>query len=267
MSIAVESATLLFVEWCKENRIANTAANGSLVATYLRENHLPVSWKNFNAAFQALKGKLEILKTPEQLEKEKIEAVRQEIYRQTAEKLSPAKIDFTNPAILSKIATWCHTNEKGLLSVDRVLRAIEAHKFDEGFWEVPPADLFKSQEFVEGRFNHAKKAKQEESTEHGPFGRKNHALDADIDKELKEGFKKIRKGMDDEEGRRIAAVVEHQIAGYQAQGFNRIDYVKTEIIQGLLRKYSKKYGTGVIEAIRNLPDDPSAAENWLRRRL
>lgn len=270
MSIAAESATLLFVEWAKEHpEFDPTPVNGSRIATYLRENHLVVSWKNFDKAYAALKaaGQVDILKTPAQVEAERIEKVRQIIYAEVNAKLAPARIDFTNPVVFRKIATYLHAKENGLMSTDRVLRAVEAHKFDDDFWQIPPADLYKSQDYVHGLRNHSKAPTKPEEDSNHPLGRRNHALDVVIDKELKEGFKKVRKGMDEEEGRRIGMVVEHSISGYRAQRFNRIDNVATEIIQGLLRKYAAKHGADVIRVVRELPDDPTSAEAYLRRRL
>lgn len=248
--------------------IRQTNANGRALGAYLAENGLPVSWKNLSVAYTNLKaaGKLELAKSPEEIQKEQIETARKIILQDVAARIAPAKIDFTNSSIMAKISSYLHTHEKGLMSTDRVLRAIEAHKFDEGFWQVPPADLYKSQDYVHGMRNHAKDAKPSEETEHGPFGRRNHALDDVTNKELKEGFKKVRKGMDEEEGRRIGAVMDHAIDSYVAVRNGRISVSQTEAVKAALRKYMEKHGSAVLSLIREMPDNDST-EWYIKKRI
>lgn len=250
----------LFLSFMEQHEdIARTRENAAKFRAYLMANNLRCTLKNLDVAYQAIKGTFEIVKSQRQLEQERIEQIRQVIYEEVNQRLAPAKIDFTNPLVLSKIATWLHDNEKGLMSTDRVLRAVHVLRFEPGFWEIEPAGLAKNKRNEQLGYDDSR-------TEHGIQGRRNHAEDV-IDRESTERTKKLQEKLKDDESRVIGKMLfEDSIDSYVAVRNGRISVSQTEAIKKALRKFAEKHGSSVLSLIRSMPDDDST-ETYIRKRI
>lgn len=259
----------IFEAWIQQHpNVLRTRKNAKAFGDYLENRGQRITMKNLDEAFVALRaeGALEIVKSPAEVEAEKIESVRSLIYAEVNQKLAPARIDFTNPVVLNKIATWLHKFEKGLMSVDRVLRAVEAHKFDDGFWVVLPANLFQSQEYVHGRRNYSKDPKKSEVQERIP-GLRNHADDSTLLREsATRGLEDLNKIRNDEK-EAVRRVAEEAINGFIAVRNGRVSASQTETIRNLLRMLADKKGAqAAMEVLHDMPDD-ARTENYIRARL
>jgi len=256
-----EAEKVIFMAWLVEHpNVVKSKQNATLFGNYLQANNLRCTLGNLNKAFGVIRAQLEIVRTPQEIEEAKIQQIREIIYADVAQRIAPAKIEWTpfNVTLLSK---WLMANRSGRMSVAYVEDFLKAEKFNVE-WQVEPAGLAQARKAAKLGYEDSRGAQAELSAS----GRRNYANDDERAKEIaakkKEWMNDLGAQRRDEEKRQVEQI----ISSYEATCFNRTDRALTEIIQGLLRAYVQKFGADNIRGvIRELPDNPQEAHSWLRR--
>jgi len=256
-----EEDKVVFLGWLIEHpEVVRSSTNASLFGNYLQANNLKSTAANIDQAYKAIKSQLQLNQTEEQIEADRIEAIRASIWNQTAERIAPAVLNFKDPVTVALIYKWLNQNAKGHQSVDLTVQAITALRLELP-WVKEPEGLQRSAKSKEFGFQDSR----DESNK-----RYNHAeadkTRAAINKEKAKLDSELQSRDKAEENARI----EFAISGYEATCFNRTDRGLTETIQGLLRTYVRKFGgdgKSIKTVIRELPDEPRAAEQWLRNKI
>jgi len=218
---------------------------------------LPVNFVNMNAAYAELRNQMQILKSPAEQERERIEAIRTQIYQTVSERLAPAQINFQDPRVILAIGDWLRANNGGQQDVESTYQAVKALRFELP-WIHEPEGLAKNRRNETFGYD--------DSRETAPQGRRNHAFDT-INKESDEKVAAAKKRMANDEGQVMGEAVEAAIRGYQAYVNGRFSYGTTETIQNLLRKYAARRGNDVLRLLREMPDDATQAASWLLKRM
>lgn len=229
---------------------------------YFQLNNLRCTLKNVDQAFVDLKaaGRLEIVRTPQEVEAEKAEALRQEVYRLTAEKIAPAKLNFADwDGTMRPLSKYLTERHGGRMTADTLYEAILALKLSLP-WVREPQGLDKLRRAAELGFFDTR----------DDVRRYNYADQEKAKAAAKKAAAEFRTGVEAqekaEEARRIEAIVQ----GYEAVKFNKPKFGQTETIRGLLRSYIRKFNCNEKDTrnlLRNLPDDPNYAQAWLANKL
>ncbi len=225
-----EAERVVFFAWLQEHPgVAQNRANANAFGNWLQANNMKATLKNLNTAHQALKaaGQLEIYKTPAEVEEEKIEQIRAQIYREVSERISPAVLNFADWNVLSPLSKYLYDNHAGRMTADTLYEAIVANKLSLP-WTTAPKALDKSRKADTCGFEDSRGGLQTK--------RRNHA-DSDDARERQERERAAadKKQLSDDEAQTIGKIVEADISSVTIIGM--VGYQPSR-----LRPFSKLLG-------------------------
>jgi hypothetical protein len=239
---------------------APTQENFKKLADYIftPEGGGVVSITSMSRAAEALKSQLEHkAKSPEELENERQVAIRNQIYAEVQEKLAPASLDLADPKTLTRINSWLHKNRENVLTVDSMMDAVSALRFDIA-WAREPEGVTKQRRNEHFGF--------QDSRDNNADRRRNHARETTYGEttyvdDIKNRAQREEALTTETGGRRAIEDVVCITNG-------RVNHSLTATVKGLLFQFAKKHGGVAVEnLIKAMPDDGMAAASYINARL